>query len=99
MAQLEPQNDPISFMGFLNTAHRTSGVMTYPEDMGWGEALDIMNEALDKLIPFDNYFFISLGDESQLTDTSAHYIIRTETPEDNLTAEAFMFNFKIEWPK
>lgn len=99
MVALRPENDPISFMSFLAEADRTASVMQFPDTMSWCEAKAIMGEELEKLIPFDNYFFISLGDESQLTDDSAHFIIRTETPEDKLIVEAFMFNFKIEWPK
>ncbi len=98
MARLEPQNDPISFMSFLTNSHRTVAIMTFPKDMGWGEAMDIMNDALNDVIPGDDYFFLSLGNEDLLTDTSAEYILRTETEEDRLKAEAFMFNFKIQWP-
>lgn len=99
MALLEPQNDPISFMSFLAEANRTAGVMTYPDEMSWCEAKAIMTEAFNEQIAFDNYFMIMLGNESLLTHNSAEFIIRTENEEDRLKAEAFLFNFKIEWPK
>lgn len=99
MALLEPQNDPISFMDFLASAKRTSGIMMYPAEMSWSEAKSIMTEAFNELIEFDNYFMIMLGNESLLTNSSADFVILTENEVDRLKAEAFMFNFKVQWPK
>lgn len=96
---LEPQNDPISFMEFLNTAHRAVGVMEFPETMSWQEAIAIINEWMGKLIPFDCYYRTHLGDETKLTNKSAEFIILTENEDDRMVAEGFMFNFKIQYPR
>lgn len=71
----------------------------YPAEMSWSEAKSIMTEAFNELIEFDNYFMIMLGNESLLTNSSADFVILTENEVDRLKAEAFMFNFKVQWLK
>lgn len=97
MPVFKAQNDPMGFMHFLASSDWTKGVMEFPDTMCWSEASAIVSNVLDERLKGD--FVVMLGDETKLTDRSAEFIIRTVDADDLAIVGAFMFNFRIQYPR